>query len=79
MQFDHAHLDLEGNKLNSTRNLIMRFWQSITWNSHKALRFHNLQFLLVQILESYIFWDEDDYEYEIFSLLSIAHLWTSII
>ena len=24
------------------------------------------------------FWDEDDYEYEIFSILSIAHAWTGV-
>ena len=28
--------------------------------------------------EVYI-WDEEDYEYEIFSTLSIAHAWTSVI
>ena len=27
----------------------------------------------------YGFWDENDYEYEIFSILSIAHAWTSVI
>ena len=34
------------------------------------------------LLESFWFWDEDDYEYEIFSILSIdsiAHAWTSVI
>ena len=31
------------------------------------------------LLESFRFWDEDDYEYEIFSILSIAHAWTSVI
>ena len=30
-----------------------------------------------QSLESFKFWDEDDYEYEIFSILSIVHGWTS--
>ena len=30
-------------------------------------------------LESFRFWDEDDYEYEIFSILSIADAWTSVI
>ena len=25
------------------------------------------------------FWDKDDYKYEIFSILSIAHAWTSVI
>ena len=30
-------------------------------------------------LESFRFWDDDDYEYEIFSRLSIAHAWTSVI
>ena len=32
-----------------------------------------------QLLESFRFRDEDDYEYEIFSMLSIAHAWTSVI
>ena len=31
------------------------------------------------ILESFRFWDEDDYEYESFSILSSAHAWTSVI
>ena len=31
------------------------------------------------ILESFKFWDEDDYDYVIFSILSIAQLWTSVI
>ena len=31
------------------------------------------------LAESFRFWDEDDYEYEIFSILSIAHAWTSVI
>ena len=31
------------------------------------------------LLESFWFWDEDDYKYEIFSMLSIAHAWTSVI
>ena len=31
------------------------------------------------LLESFRFWDEDDYEYEIFSILSIARAWTSVI
>ena len=30
-------------------------------------------------MESFRFWDEVDYEYEIFLLLSIAHAWTSVI
>ena len=30
-------------------------------------------------MESFKFWDEDDYKYEIFSILIIAHVWTSII
>ena len=30
-------------------------------------------------MESFKFWDEDDYEYEIFSILIIAHSWISII
>ena len=30
-------------------------------------------------LESFRFWDEDDNEYEIFSILGIAHAWTSVI
>ena len=32
-----------------------------------------------QLLESFRFRDEDDYEYEIFSMLSIARAWTSVI
>ena len=31
------------------------------------------------ILESFRFLDEYDYEYEIFSILSSAHAWTSVI
>ena len=31
------------------------------------------------ILESFRFWDEDDYEYEIFSILSSALAWTNVI
>ena len=31
------------------------------------------------LLESFRFWDEDDYEYEIFSILSIGQVWTSVI
>ena len=30
-------------------------------------------------LESFRFWDEDDYEYEIFSVPSSAHAWISVI
>ena len=30
-------------------------------------------------IESFGFWDDDDFEYEIFSVLSIAHAWTSVI
>ena len=30
-------------------------------------------------IDSLRFWDEDDYKYEIFSILSIAHAWTSVI
>ena len=30
-------------------------------------------------MESFKFWDEDDYKYEIFSILIIAHAWISII
>ena len=31
-------------------------------------------------LQSFRFWEEDDdYEYEIFSILGIAHAWTSVI
>ena len=30
-------------------------------------------------IASFRFWDENDYEYEIFSMLSIAHAWTSVI
>ena len=32
-----------------------------------------------QGIESFRLWDEDDYEYQIFSILSIAHAWTSVI
>ena len=35
--------------------------------------------LLPQYIESFRLWDEDDYEYEIFSIMSIAHAWTSVI
>ena len=31
------------------------------------------------LIESFTFWDEDDYEYEIFSILSIEHMRTNII
>ena len=31
------------------------------------------------LLESFRFEDEEDYEYEIFSIQSIAHKWTSVI
>ena len=31
------------------------------------------------LLESFRLWDEDDYEYKIFSILSNAHPWTSVI
>ena len=31
------------------------------------------------LIESFRFWDEDDYEYEIFSILSSVHAWTSVI
>ena len=31
------------------------------------------------LLESLRFWDEDEFEYKIFSILSIAHPWTSVI
>ena len=30
-------------------------------------------------IESFRFWDEDDYEYQILSILSITHPWTSVI
>ena len=30
-------------------------------------------------MESFRFWDKEDYEYEIVSILSIAHAWTSVI
>ena len=34
----------------------------------------------MSIIESFRFWDEDDFEYEIFSILSTAHEpWTSVI
>ena len=29
-------------------------------------------------IESFRNWDEDDYEYQIFSMLSIAHAWASV-
>ena len=32
-----------------------------------------------QLLESFIFRDEDNYEYEIFTILSISHAWTNVI
>ena len=31
------------------------------------------------LLESLIFWDEDEFEYKIFSILRGAHSWTSVI
>ena len=31
------------------------------------------------LIESFTFWDEDDYKYEIFSILSIEHMRTNII
>ena len=31
------------------------------------------------LLETFRFWDENDYDYDIFSILSIAHAWTSVI
>ena len=31
------------------------------------------------LIESFRFWDKDDFEYEIFSTLSINHVWTSVI
>ena len=31
------------------------------------------------LIESFRFWDKDDFEYEIFSTLSINHAWTSVI
>ena len=31
------------------------------------------------LIESFRFWDEDDYEYEIFSILSFSYAWTSVI
>ena len=35
--------------------------------------------LKIEQIESFRFWDEDDYEYKIFSILGIAHAWTSVI
>ena len=32
-----------------------------------------------EVLENFRFWDEGNYKYEIFSILSIAHAWTSVI
>ena len=40
---------------------------------HKTLFTHH------GLLEIFRFWDENDYENKIFSILSIAHPWTSII
>ena len=31
------------------------------------------------LIESFRFWDEDDYDYQIFSILSSAHAWASVI
>ena len=31
------------------------------------------------LIESFRFWDEDDYEYEIFSVLSSASAWANVI
>ena len=39
----------------------------------------NIWFHPDNTLESFRFWDDDDFEYEIFSVLSIAHAWTSVI
>ena len=38
---------------------------------------YHISFVL--FLNSFSLWDEDDYKYEIFSVLSIAHAWTSFI
>ena len=35
--------------------------------------------VLVSVLESFRFWNEDGYEYEIFSIPSSARAWTSVI
>ena len=40
---------------------------------------HCSSFFNVLLLRSFRFWDEDDNEYEIFSILSIGHVWTSVI
>ena len=34
--------------------------------------------LAYKIWESFRFWDENDYEYDIFSILSIDHPWNSV-
>ena len=32
-----------------------------------------------RILENLRFWDQDDYDYEIFPVLSVTHAWASVI
>ena len=32
-----------------------------------------------RILENLRFWDQDDYDYEIFPILSVTHAWASVI
>ena len=49
-----------------------------TLNTHEQSR-ANFKSLKAFILESFRFEDENDYEYEIFSILSIARAWTSLI
>ena len=41
--------------------------------------FHGKPLVSLTVVESFRFWDEDDCEHEIFSMLSIVHAWTSVI
>ena len=42
-------------------------------------RGHLALVLSMILIENFRFWDKDDYEYEIFSMLSSAHAWASVI